>query len=64
MATPEVSKPTVSPKTGLYTLVNMLNNPSFENMGWVANSSCTVAFDSSKKKKWKLFFKSDFHFIK
>lgn len=50
MATPEVSKPTVSPKTGLYTLVNMLNNPSFENMGWVANSSCTVAFDSSKKE--------------
>lgn len=28
----------------------MLNNPSFENMGWVANSSCTVAFDSSKKR--------------
>lgn len=50
MATLEVSKPTVSPKTGLYTLVNMLNNPSFENMGWVANSSCTVAFDSSKKR--------------
>lgn len=28
----------------------MLNNPSFENMGWAANSSCTVAFDSSKKR--------------
>lgn len=28
----------------------MLNNPSFENTGWVANSSCTVAFDSSKKR--------------
>lgn len=28
----------------------MLNNPSFEDMGWVANSSCTVAFDSSKKR--------------
>ena len=28
----------------------MLNNPSFENMGWVANSSCTGAFDSSKKR--------------
>lgn len=45
MAAPEVSKPIVH-----YTLVNMLNNPSFENMGWVANSSCTVAFDSSKKR--------------
>lgn len=28
----------------------MLNNPGFENTGWVANSACTVAFDSSKKR--------------
>lgn len=28
----------------------MLNNPGFENTGWIANSSCTVAFDPSKKR--------------
>lgn len=28
----------------------MLNNPSFENTGWVANSACTVAYDSSIKR--------------
>lgn len=51
MAVPEVSsKPTAIPKAGFYSLTNMLNNPSFENTGWVANSSCTVAFDSSKKR--------------
>ena len=50
MAVPEPNKPTVIPKTGPYTLINMLNNPGFENTGWVANSSCTVAFDPSKKR--------------
>lgn len=50
MAVPEPNKPTVIPKTGLYTLINRLNNPGFENTGWVANSSCTVAFDPSKKR--------------
>ena len=29
------------------TLTNLLTNPSFENTGWQANSSCSVAYDSS-----------------